>query len=199
MSEKGPQLFRPKGRILKFTYSEFSHFKSDNLAKTESLLIFVKRKLSSGPMWILDLLGMFCPESKFGGLQYDISKYRRQWSIHCLGDTNSCGDRNGADPSSTWTFARSGRVAKIVAYMHIITSFLDISTECKHPLFNLNTSLTHWNEMTTGPVNSSSRERSSIKVLYTKYIAVQPSLLFLVLPLLVLIQLLLIPCHTLKS
>ena len=41
--EKGDNFLGSKRRILKFTYSS-------NLAKTESLLIFVKQKLSSGPM-----------------------------------------------------------------------------------------------------------------------------------------------------
>ena len=44
--EKGDNFLGSKRRILKFTYSS-------NLAKTESLLIFVDQKLSSGPMVIL--------------------------------------------------------------------------------------------------------------------------------------------------
>ena len=42
--EKGDNFLGSKRRTLKFTYSS-------NLAKTESLLIFVEQKLSSGPMW----------------------------------------------------------------------------------------------------------------------------------------------------
>ena len=43
--EKGNNFLGSKRRILKFTYSS-------NLAKTESLLIFVEQKLSSGPMCV---------------------------------------------------------------------------------------------------------------------------------------------------
>ena len=52
-SEKnGPNFLDPMVRILKNLHIRNPHIKSDNLAKTESLLIFVKQKLSSGLMWV---------------------------------------------------------------------------------------------------------------------------------------------------
>ena len=44
-------LFRPSGTDFKTLHFLNPHIKSSYLAKTESLLIFVQQKMSSGPMW----------------------------------------------------------------------------------------------------------------------------------------------------
>ena len=58
--KKGPNFLGSKGPIFKLAYSN-PYIKSDNLAKTESLIIFVEEKLAINSLLDLEFVKSFTP------------------------------------------------------------------------------------------------------------------------------------------